>query len=136
MNRIMHLNKSKKGYKGIFIAILYLFVTLQGVAQQTIKDVIIFANNTSEKAHQLSAGKSKTIVGGLKESARIILPKDTDSWEGGRISFVMKVDPEKQNYFTVRFWGSDKDKSMILLFCEGKQVGYRHLGLADINLKK
>ena len=45
----------------------------------------------------------------------------------------MKVDPEKQNYFTARFWGSDSGNSNILiLFCEGKQIGYRHLGDYDV----
>jgi hypothetical protein len=44
----------------------------------------------------------------------------------------MNVDSEKQNYFTTKFWGSDKDKSMLVLFCEGTQVGYRHLGDIDL----
>ncbi|WP_128396941.1 hypothetical protein [Botryobacter ruber] len=44
----------------------------------------------------------------------------------------MKVDPVEQNYITVRLWGSDVNKSRLLLYCEGMQVGYRHLGDIDL----
>lgn len=45
----------------------------------------------------------------------------------------MKVDPEKPNYFTARFWGSDTgNNNILILFCEGKQIGYRHLGDYDM----
>jgi len=32
----------------------------------------------------------------------------------------------------VRLWGSDSTRNDLILFCEGKQVGYRHLGDIDL----
>src|SRR5208283_3367758 len=36
------------------------------------------------------------------------------------------------NYFTARFWGSDENTNRLILYCEGKQIGYRHLGDIDV----
>ncbi len=44
----------------------------------------------------------------------------------------MKVDPQKQTYFTIRCSGDEVDEDYLILFCEGKQVGYRHLGDVDV----
>lgn len=100
-------------------------------AQGDVKDILVFGEYSSEKSHQFSGENSKTINGGLNQPARILLPSQAQSFEGGKMSFKMSVDPVHQNYFTVKFWGSDRDKSMIMLFSEGKQVGYRHLGDID-----
>ena len=94
-------------------------------------DNIQFGNTQSEQKHRFQSDHSEAKIGGLNEPNRILLPKDSATFEGGTVAFRMKVDPEKQNYFTVRFWGGDVDKCMMLLFCEGKQVGYRHLGDID-----
>jgi hypothetical protein len=90
-------------------------------------DVIVFGNAESEKQHNLKPGRSEIIAGGLGESARKLLPPETENWEGGRVAFILKVDSEKQNYVTVRLWGSDMSPNF-LLFCDGKQIGWRHLG--------
>ncbi len=94
---------------------------------QNIIDNLSFGNQNSEKTHQFVDNKSATITGGLKEPARVLLP-DGNSWKGGSMSFIMKVDPDKQNYLTARFWGDDLNDEHLLLLCEGKLVGYRHLG--------
>ena len=44
----------------------------------------------------------------------------------------MKVDPIKPTYFSVRLSGSDRNVNRLILFCEGKQIGYRHLGDIDL----
>jgi hypothetical protein len=98
---------------------------------QDIHDELTLGNTTSETAHQLTAKSSKVIPGALGQTARVILPIG-NYWKGGEIFFVLKIDPEKQNYITVKFWGSDINEDMLILFCEGKQVGYRHLGDIDI----
>jgi hypothetical protein len=87
---------------------------------------------TSEQAHHFQDAGSEIIQGGLDETARHLLPLGSNDWEGGKISFSMKVDPEKQNYFTVKLWGSEVSKDFLILFCQGKQVGYRHLGDIDV----
>lgn len=117
----------------ISISLLLCFITLQGVAQTKLLDEVVFGNTSSEKKHQLSAVSSQTVTGGLNEPARLLLPVQGEPVEGGYVTFKMAVDPEKQNYFTARFWGSDSGNSNILiLFCEGKQIGYRHLGDYDM----
>jgi hypothetical protein len=46
----------------------------------------------------------------------------------------MKVDPQAQNYVTVKLWGSDKGAASgrLVLFANGLQVGYRHEGDYDV----
>ncbi len=117
----------------VSICFLICFITLQGVAQTKLLDEVIFGNTSSEKKHQLLAVSSQTVKGGLNEPARLLMPIEGEPVEGGNVTFKMAVDPDKQNYFTVRFWGGDSGNSNILiLFCEGKQIGYRHLGDYDM----
>ncbi|MBC8054219.1 MAG: hypothetical protein H7Y13_14245 [Sphingobacteriaceae bacterium] len=97
-----------------------------------ISDMLILGNSASEKSHQLQPIQSETLKGGLNESARRLLPVEPASWQGGKLVFTMKVDPGKQNYFTAKFWGSDTNPNRLILFCDGKQIGYRHLGDIDI----
>jgi hypothetical protein len=95
-------------------------------------DCIIFGNPANEQNHHLSADHSDVVVGGLGESARRLLPLEPNDWQGGAVSFAMRVDPVKPNYFTIRLWGSDRTSDRLILFCQGKQVGYRYLGDVDI----
>ena len=48
------------------------------------------------------------------------------------MAFTLKVDPAQPTYFTVKLWGSDVSENRLYLFCEGKQIGYRHLGDVDM----
>jgi hypothetical protein len=101
-------------------------------AASTITDTIAFGDAASETNHAFTGNHSEIISGGLGEPARILLPQTDPAWEGGRLACTLKVDPQKQNYATVRFWGSDTTQNQLVLFCEGKQIGYRHLGDIDI----
>lgn len=101
-------------------------------AQSAITDTLSFGDPASEQAHQLSAPNSDTVTGGLGTPARRLLPRAPVSWEGGTLSFTMKVDPAKPNYFTIKLWGDDVTQNRLILFVEGKQVGYRHLGDVDL----
>jgi hypothetical protein len=95
-------------------------------------DSITFGDATSESGHQFAHNNSERIVGGLGEPARRLLPAAETNWQGGRMSFTLAVDAEKPNYATIRLWGSDATPGMLILFCEGKQIGYRHLGDIDL----
>ena len=95
-------------------------------------DDIAFGNPASEAGHGLKATHSDLTTNQLGESARILLPSGEPAWAGGRLAFMLAVDPVKQNYATARFWGSDATVNDLILFCEGKQVGYRHLGDIDL----
>ncbi len=96
------------------------------------KDVLVFGNRGSERKHVLADSLTEAYVGGLKQPARRMLPREEADYRGGWLRFKMKVNPERQNYFTVRCWGDEADESMVMLFIEGKQVGYRHLGDYDL----
>jgi hypothetical protein len=95
-------------------------------------DNLVLGDDVSENQHKLSAEKSEIGKGALDQPTRKLLPGGDPPWEGGKFSFIMAVDPQAQNYFTARFWGDDIDENYMILFCEGKQVGYRHLGDIDV----
>ena len=61
------------------------------------------------------------------------MPKGQDNWFGGEISFKMKIDPGKLNYFTAKFWGGEHpgEESRLMLFANGEQIGQRHLAEVD-----
>lgn len=91
-------------------------------------DMIAFGEDASEAAHGIRHAHSETIAGGLGKPARRLLAGGPFSWQGGSVEWTMQVDPEKQNYFTVKLWGSDKgmQSGRLILFADGLQVGYRH----------
>jgi hypothetical protein len=97
-------------------------------------DVISFGEPASEQSHGLTQFRSEVIHGGLGEQARQLLPLDPISYNGGSVSFALKVDPKLQNYFTVKLWGSDRgeERGRLILYIEGLQVGYRHEGDYDV----
>lgn len=114
--------------KSILVGLLLGMAALSCFAQSQTIDEIVFGNAASEAMHALSADRTKTIKGGLDETARQLLPLSPASWDGGSITFIMKVDPDKQNYVTARLWGSDFSTNTghnLVLYAEGKQVGYR-----------
>jgi hypothetical protein len=119
---------------GIIAALLVVTLVAATRAGEPIGnvDMLVFGSADSEQAHSLKTDHSEITKGALDEPARKLLPGGGEPWEGGRASLTMKVDPQKQTYLTARFWGDELDKNLLLLFCEGKQVGYRHLGDIDI----
>lgn len=97
-----------------------------------VTDVITFGDGESERNHNLLGQRSDVVSGGLGQSARRLLPLEPQSWEGGSLTFRLRVEPEKANYATIRLWGSDVSADRLILFCEGQQIGYRQLGDIDI----
>lgn len=95
-------------------------------------DRLILGNAASEKEHELQAEQSEIVEGACKQPARILLPLETPSWEGGQVRFAMRCDPNLQNYATIKLWGSDVNKNCLTLLHEGKVIGYRHLGDTEI----
>ncbi len=99
---------------------------------QSIEDALHFGRAGEEQAHGLIATLSDTVAGALGDTARRLLPRATPAWDGGSVTFRMKVSPDKINYVTVRLWGSDVSADRLVLFCEGRQIGYHHLGDVDL----
>src|SRR5205807_2322856 len=97
-------------------------------------DTLVFGDPASEKAHGLAAECSDVIDGGLGLRARRLLPRQPVSHEGGTLTFALKVDTSHPNYLTVKLWGSDRGAASgrLLLFSEGKQIGYRDQGDYDV----
>ncbi|MFT3788653.1 MAG: hypothetical protein QM770_21190 [Tepidisphaeraceae bacterium] len=93
----------------------------------------MFGDAKSESSHMVNAHRSTSLRGLLDQPARQLLPLEPVTWDGGRIGFDLKVDPNQPTYFTVKLSGDDRgaDRGRLLLFCEGKQVGYRHIGDVD-----
>ena len=113
-------------------------------------DTLDFGSSASETAHGLTTSfpavtatsatytyplasgsstgpASEIVTGGLGSPARVLLPRTpVADMYGGEMDFTMAVDPVNQNYFTVKFWGSDTMAQMLILNCNGYEVGGRH----------
>lgn len=114
--------------KRILIGLLSGMTVLYSPAQTETIDEIVFGNTVSEESHAFSSDGSMAVIGGLDEPARRLLPLSPASWDGGTMTFTMKVDPDRQNYVTARLWGSDFSTGTghnLVLYADGKQVGYR-----------
>lgn len=94
-------------------------------------DVLIFGNSESETSHSVYVSSGEVYTGTLKQKALRLLPVTENDYKGGILKFVMNVKPNKQNYCTVRFSGDEVSANMMMLFIDGKQIGYRHLGDID-----
>ena len=109
------------------LLVLVLECGLSGVAMaagSNALDRIDFGNATSEQAHAFDAGFSslpyagtgalgqtfrQPLTGSLTNALSSPLPGN------GELVFTMTVDPVKQNYLTVRLWGSDANGAEVEL---------------------
>ena len=97
-------------------------------------DTLIFGDEASEKAHSLTFATQASEVtdGGLGEKARWLAAPEAGGWQGAAMEFDLAVDPQKPNYLTVKLWGGEVNRNLLILSCDGKQIGYRHLGDVEI----
>jgi hypothetical protein len=126
------MSRTQSTIRATAFAAVSLLASVAVHAAASTVDVLTFGDASSECSHRLAADRSDIITGGLGARARRLLPTMPVTWEGGRASFHMKVDSDRPNYFTIRLWGSEANQNRLILFCEGKQVGYRHLGDVEI----
>lgn len=121
------------------------------VDAQTL-DTLMLGNSASEAAHSLvtgfsepqatvdplptnpaTGGASDAVTGQFGLTARRLLPRAPNAdYYGGQMSFVVAVEPEKLNYFTLKTWGGDKSPPWLVLDVEGKEVGWRHGGTDEL----
>ena len=85
-----------------FIPMIAAAALVSSAAAADYLDAISFGDKNSEQIHDLIAVGSDVIPGGLGESARQLLPLNPVSYDGGSVTFTLKVDPVRQNYFTVK----------------------------------
>jgi hypothetical protein len=112
----------------IAVGVLVSLCNSAPVLHAGLVDSITFGDTTSESTHQFQDAGSEVGQGGLDLPMRRLLPLAPPSWKGGTMSFTLKADPSGPNYVTARFWGSDITDDRLMLFCEGKQIGWYHLG--------
>src|SRR5687768_10387493 len=89
------------------VPLLFTVAAVVGTVRAELIDSITMGDATSEQSHAIAAVRSEIIEGALGARARQLLPLDPPSWDGGRVAFTVKVDPEKPNYLTVKIWGSE-----------------------------
>ena len=117
---------------GLILAAGALVVASRGHAATPLIDKIVFGDLSSEARHGVDAKASERVTGGLGEAARRLPPASPGARFSGDLTFRLTVDPAVQNYASVRLWGGDANDNKLTLFCDGKQVGYRHLGDVEI----
>lgn len=100
----------------------------------TPTDRITFGEKTSEQAHSLTATLSESVDGAMGLPARRLIAGGDKAWTGGSLDFKIRVDPVRQNYVTVKFWGSDKgtEKGRLIMYLDGRQLGYDNEGDHDV----
>ena len=106
---------------------IFVCCALSVIAQPL--DTLIMSDLQSEQVHALSAPEGASVI---TNQARIILPPKNGGWAGDKISFRMSVNPQQQNYVTVKFKNAESNQNLLFLFMEGKQFGYRPLGDYDV----
>lgn len=114
-------------YKILLTALVCMIQTFSAYSD----DVLVMGNMSSERSHHVVIHGAERYDGMLGQTALRLLPLSDHSYKGGSVKFRMKVEPDVQNYCTVRFAGDEADRNMMLLYIEGKQIGYRHLGDID-----
>ncbi|HEY3329242.1 MAG TPA: hypothetical protein VGK19_04415 [Capsulimonadaceae bacterium] len=99
-----------------------------------VLDSVAFGVAASEAAHSTVAELSDIVTGGVGQPARRLLPHEPVTWQGGSLTFSLKVDPSSANYVTFKLWGSDASAvaSRLLLSSNGLAIGYRDQGDYDI----
>ncbi|MDQ0886598.1 hypothetical protein QFZ81_001686 [Paenibacillus sp. V4I9] len=107
------------------------FADSGGTAQtgsSPIVDTIAFGDGTSEQAHGFTGTYTSEITGAKGESARVALASLDNPYLGGDLTFNMKVDPDMQNYFTLKTWGSDLGYGVTMLYVNGERLAIQHEG--------
>ena len=106
---------------------IFVCCVLSGSAQPM--DKLILGDAQSEKEHSFYAPEGVSVI---TNNARIILPPTHGGWAGDKIVFRMSINPQYQNYISVKFKNAESNQNLLFLFIEGKQIGYRPLGDYDV----
>ncbi|MBC8054215.1 MAG: carbohydrate-binding protein [Sphingobacteriaceae bacterium] len=106
-------------------------------------DEVVFGNSTSETSHGMTTYNPSKVENYTKNglTAKRFLPDSTNPYQGsfvgtygGEVSFQMRIDSSRQNYFTIKISGDDPGAGRIVLNVDGKEIGSRHGGNEEILL--
>jgi len=87
-------------------------------------DIIQFGNKSSESDHKFEGEFTSIIKGLFDESARVSNPRQPAQGQGGDLTFTMTVDPNLQNYLTVKLSGEDASTTTTVVNINDEQIGY------------
>ncbi len=82
-----------------------------------MRDKVLFGNSESMKIH---GARGKCIAG---DGSITLIPTDPPSRYSEEVELTVKVDPEMQNYFSLKLSAADK-YTTLYLYIDGKQLGY------------
>jgi hypothetical protein len=91
-------------------------------------DTLDFGDPASEKTHAFRSDANTITDGDLGDPARVARPLAPATIHTGDLRFTMKVDPLRQNFLTVKFWGSDSSTLKTVAYINSEQIGYRRYG--------
>lgn len=114
-------------------AILFLSASAcAGNPDGKVIDSIRLGDAESERSHRFSGKETAVVKNPAGIAGRRILKGEKESWQSAPMRFRLKVDPDRRNYITVKFWGGDVTHDHLVMFIDNKQMGYMHLGDYDI----
>lgn len=114
--RIAHTADITWSTRGLLAAIALAAMLVCPAIAPAATDQVKFADEPSEQAHAFAGKECPASAGGLGEPCRRIAP-------GGALVFDLACDPDRQNYLTVRFWGSDTEVATLFLYDGNKRIG-------------
>ncbi len=91
-------------------------------------DTVIFGDEISEVEHSVDQVNTTVGNGGLEESYRKLEGSDIES---SYLGVTLSVDPEVQNYLTIKLWGSDTLASRKYLYLYYYKTFFGSLGRRD-----
>ncbi|WP_217574374.1 fibronectin type III domain-containing protein [Streptomyces sp. GbtcB7] len=91
-------------------------------------DEVTFGDESSEKAHAFSGAATEVVDGAAGDAARVAQPSSPAGEHLGDLTFTVAVDPQRQNYLSLRFWGEDVSSYRTVLYVNGEQANYRNGG--------
>lgn len=79
-------------------------------------DTVVMGDSVSEREHSVSRGRNHVERGALGVPCRRLAP-------GDRLSFVLKCDPSRPVYLTVKLWGGDTGAGQLYVYTGGDRIG-------------
>jgi len=122
MKHIKHINLAT------LLIIFALFSELQAANLPNMLDRLQLGKTESETEHRFWGKNTNANIGLLNESCRVLNMKKENSTTENEIRFTMKVDPQKQNYFTLKYSGSSPQPFTNEVFVDNLLIGVGGIG--------
>jgi len=117
----------RETFKAILFSIITIVITCS-ITSAAVIDEINFGDFLSEWNHDVGGENNRSETNGLNGlNCRLVKAPQPFADYGGSIEFTIACDPVKQNYLTIKLWGSDipTGAERLYLYYDDKQLGYR-----------